>query len=71
MELNQQQRDAVVYAGPKRNILVNAGRVLVKTRTIIARAAHQVMQGTQADRILIVTFTNRAAQELRHSWHMR
>lgn len=66
MELNQQQRDAVVYAGPKRNILVNAGAGTGKTRTIIARAAHQVMQGTQADRILIVTFTNRAAQELRH-----
>jgi len=66
MELNQQQRDAVTYAGPKRNILVNAGAGTGKTRTIIARAAHQIMQGTQAERILIVTFTNRAAQELRH-----
>lgn len=66
MELNQQQRDAVTYAGPNRNILVNAGAGSGKTRTIIARAAHQIMQGTQAERILIVTFTNRAAQELRH-----
>jgi len=55
-----------MYDGPKRNILVNAGAGSGKTRTIIARAAHRIMQGTQAERILIVTFTNRASQELRH-----
>lgn len=66
MELNQQQMAAVVYDGPKRNILVNAGAGSGKTRTIIARAAHRITQGTQADRLLVLTFTNRVAQELRH-----
>lgn len=66
MELNQQQRDAVTYDGPKRNILVNAGAGSGKTRTIIARAAHRITKGASADRILVLTFTNRVAQELRH-----
>lgn len=66
MELNQQQLAAVSYSGPKRNIVVNAGAGSGKTRTIIARAAHLIKEGVPAHRILIMTFTNRAAQELKH-----
>ena len=65
MELNQQQLAAVTYDGPKRNVMVVAGAGCGKTRTIIARAAHLVRQGTDASRILVMTFTNRAARELR------
>ncbi|MDX9940186.1 MAG: ATP-dependent helicase [Sphaerochaetaceae bacterium] len=65
MELNQQQLAAVTYDGPKRNVMVVAGAGCGKTRTIIARAAHLVRKGTDASRILVMTFTNRAARELR------
>ncbi|PKL28007.1 MAG: ATP-dependent DNA helicase PcrA [Spirochaetae bacterium HGW-Spirochaetae-2] len=65
MELNDQQRTAVTYCGDRTNILVTAGAGCGKTRTIIARAAHLVKQGTDASRILIMTFTNRAAREIK------
>ncbi len=65
MELNEQQRTAVTYAGEKHNILVTAGAGCGKTRTIIARAAHLCNHGTDAAKILILTFTNRAARELK------
>lgn len=65
MELNQQQESAVTYEGDKRNILVNAGAGCGKTRTIIARALYLIKKGVAAHRLLIVTFTNRAARELR------
>lgn len=65
MELNEQQQAAVSYNGSERNILVTAGAGCGKTRTIIARAAHLFLTGTDAERILIMTFTNRAARELK------
>ncbi len=65
MELNEQQQAAVAYNGSERNILVTAGAGCGKTRTIIARAAHLFVSGTDAERILIMTFTNRAARELK------
>jgi DNA helicase II / ATP-dependent DNA helicase PcrA len=65
MELNEQQQAAVSYKGSERNILVTAGAGCGKTRTIIARAAHLFLTGTDAERILIMTFTNRAARELK------
>jgi DNA helicase-2/ATP-dependent DNA helicase PcrA len=65
MELNEQQQAAVMYGGPKRNVLVKAGAGCGKTRTIIARAAWLCKSGTNAARILIMTFTNRAAREIK------
>lgn len=65
MELNEQQSKAVAFAGPQHNILVTAGAGCGKTRTIIARAAALCKKGTDASRILIVTFTNRAAREIK------
>ncbi len=65
MELNEQQSKAVAFDGPQHNILVTAGAGCGKTRTIIARAAALCKQGTDASRILIVTFTNRAAREIK------
>ncbi len=65
MELNKQQKEAVTYNGDAKNVLVTAGAGCGKTRTIIARAAHLYKSGTDAARILIMTFTNRAAREIK------
>jgi DNA helicase II / ATP-dependent DNA helicase PcrA len=65
MELNEQQSRAVTFNGPQRNILVTAGAGCGKTRTIIGRIAHLIKQGTDPSRVLVMTFTNRAARELK------
>src|SRR3989304_739620 len=65
MELNEQQKNAVTYQGEAKNILVTAGAGCGKTRTIIARAIRLVRSGTDASRILMMTFTNRAAREMK------
>jgi len=65
MELNEQQKEAVAYNGEAMNVLVTAGAGCGKTRTIIARAAHLYKTGTDVSRILIMTFTNRAAREIK------
>ena len=65
MELNEEQKEAVNYHGEAKNVLVTAGAGCGKTRTIIARAAHLYSNGTDISRILIMTFTNRAARELK------
>nr|VFK37792.1 MAG: DNA helicase-2 / ATP-dependent DNA helicase PcrA [Candidatus Kentron sp. TC]VFK41718.1 MAG: DNA helicase-2 / ATP-dependent DNA helicase PcrA [Candidatus Kentron sp. TC]VFK53750.1 MAG: DNA helicase-2 / ATP-dependent DNA helicase PcrA [Candidatus Kentron sp. TC] len=65
MELNEQQSHAVTYHGNAKNILVTAGAGCGKTRTLIARAIHLVRSGAHASRILMMTFTNRAAREMR------
>lgn len=62
MELNDSQRAAVEYYGG--HVLVLAGAGTGKTRTIIARAAHLIENGVDPRRILLLTFTRRAAKEM-------
>ncbi len=60
--LNSRQRDAVTFDGPRLRILAGAGTG--KTTTLTARVASLVAAGTPADRIMLVTFTRRAAREM-------
>ncbi|MDX9787198.1 MAG: ATP-dependent helicase [Desulfobacterales bacterium] len=62
MELNRQQQAAVEYENG--HVLVLAGAGTGKTRTIIARAAHLVKRGVKPERILLLSFTRRAAREM-------
>jgi len=60
--LNTEQLAAVTALdGP---ILVLAGAGTGKTRTLVHRVAHLVETGVRPDRILLLTFTNRAAREM-------
>jgi DNA helicase-2/ATP-dependent DNA helicase PcrA len=61
-ELNPAQAAAATHGdGP---LLIIAGAGSGKTRTLIYRVAHLIDRGVRPDRILLLTFTRRAAQEM-------
>lgn len=61
--LNEDQKEAVInYTGP---CFIVAGPGSGKTRTIISRAAYMISEGIKPENILMFTFTNKAAGEIR------
>src|SRR5205085_12047888 len=67
--LNQAQRDAVEHGcgghgDDARPLLVIAGAGSGKTNTLAHRVAHLIARGTDPQRLLLLTFSRRAAQEM-------
>ncbi|HEY6009914.1 MAG TPA: UvrD-helicase domain-containing protein [Nitrospirota bacterium] len=61
--LNESQKKAVTILD--RPLLIVAGPGTGKTLTIVKRIGHLVRQGVKPENILAVTFTNRAAREMK------
>jgi DNA helicase-2/ATP-dependent DNA helicase PcrA len=68
-KLNDQQRSAAAYAAesgaPGRPLLIIAGAGSGKTNTLAHRVAHLIAGGADPRRILLMTFSRRAATDMR------
>jgi DNA helicase II / ATP-dependent DNA helicase PcrA len=61
-ELNRQQLEAVMHPGGPMLALAGAGTG--KTRTLVYRVCRLIEDGTPPGKILLLTFTNKAAREM-------
>jgi ATP-dependent helicase/nuclease subunit A len=59
---NPEQQDAVARRG---HVFVSAGAGTGKTAVLVERVVQRVLDGTPLDRVLVITFTDRAAAELK------
>lgn len=63
MDLTHQQNDAVMHMGTPALVVAGAGSG--KTRTLTAKIAHLIEKGIAPEQILAITFTNKAADEMK------
>ena len=63
VELDDYQREAVEYTD--KPLVINAGPGAGKTRVIIERVCYLLEEGADPESVLVITFTNKAADELR------
>lgn len=63
MELTRQQQAAVMHMGSPALVVAGAGSG--KTRTLTAKISHLINSGLNPRRILAITFTNKAADEMK------
>jgi len=67
-DLNPAQREAAEFAAdpsdPQQALLVIAGAGSGKTSTLAHRVAHLILKGADPQRMLLLTFSRRAAQEM-------
>ncbi len=64
MELSDQQKQAVEHIGSPALVVAGAGSG--KTRTLTAKISYLISHGYQPERILAITFTNKAAEEMKN-----
>jgi len=63
-ELDPEQQRAVLHDGG--HLLIVAGAGSGKTRTLACRVARLLAEGTRPERVLLLTFSRRAAREMLH-----
>lgn len=63
MQLSTPQKNAVEHIGSPALVVAGAGSG--KTRTLTAKISHLVSKGYDPERILAITFTNKAAEEMK------
>ncbi len=61
-ELNHEQKSVV--EAPLKPLIVSAGAGSGKTRTLVCRVAHLIKQGIAPNKIILLTFTNKAARHM-------
>ncbi|MCP4160641.1 MAG: UvrD-helicase domain-containing protein [Deltaproteobacteria bacterium] len=64
MELSEQQKVAVEYIGSPALVVAGAGSG--KTRTLTAKISYLIAKGYDPKRLLAITFTNKAAEEMKN-----
>ena len=69
MKFNEQQQQALSHHAAR--VLVSAGAGSGKTAVLTEAAAQAVRQGVQVANMLVVTYTNAAAAEMKHRIEVR